>query len=197
MGKYVKRAIRHTPTFIIIVTLITLLTSCRVDGGSGSNTDNPGFNETGEPSRGTNTAGWSATMAFDLPEFLYLTESVGFPALPNDASRIRNIVITDNLIFFSARNPSGYLLSNEQSELQVHEWNDHVYSLDITTMEITKLQGFTPTINMGGATAGEGEITFVFDDSHTQVRRETIYFILGLDIPQYGLIRGDGRILIR
>ncbi|MCL2821208.1 MAG: extracellular solute-binding protein [Oscillospiraceae bacterium] len=131
-----KRAIA---TILATSLLFALLAGCR---GINNDTDNitDGSAETQGNTWGSRVVNWSSTEQFDTPEFLYLTEYVEFPNFRDIGGNIRNIILKDGTVYFTAGIKGRiYELSNDHGVFRSSDSEDAIFFIDTNTKEIIRL----------------------------------------------------------
>ena len=130
---------RKSATVLIIVLIASLLAGCASRSG-----DNQG----GSPGSGPGgDAGSISGGGSNSPEFVYKSEIIPFPALPDGKTEIILVVLTDNSVYFTAWGDG-----DAQNALNTHA----LYSMDVDGRNFTALPNYIP----GGLPANElsGEI---------------------------------------
>ena len=119
-----KKSIKH-----ISITLIALLMVINLSVGCSKS-----INDDGNDDPGDNTVN-IPVIDVELPDTIFLTELVQFPQLPGDKTNIKNVILADSKVYFTAINPRD---EHTMFELPC------IFTMDVNGTNLQELVNYTP-----------------------------------------------------
>jgi len=114
---------------INVLLLISLLAAC---------SNNPDDNSNRNP-------GSISGISFDPSEFVYRAQTVPFPALPHGLTEIDNVLLADNMVYFTASGGS-----DEHASFHIHR----IFSMDVDGTDFMELPNYVPGLLLTEAESG-------------------------------------------
>ena len=132
---------RTAAVFLSVIIILVLLAGCAKDTDETPQTDDP-----------VSTPG----IEFEPPEYIYQSKVIPFPKLPDDAENVRNVVLANNAVYFTASIPG--------NDADIRGVN-LIFSMDVDGKNLEKLPDYTAALIGDNKTSGDVTINALHVDA--------------------------------